>query len=54
MGWFTGYFDRYKMLTLACCALRLAGSLLLVAPLQNDREGTTADLVRSLLPQKKK
>ena len=54
MGWFTGYFDRYKMLTLACCVLRLAGSLLLVAPLQNDREGTTADLVRSLLPQKKK
>ncbi len=45
---FTGSFDRMKALVLLSVILRLAVALVLVPPLQNDREGTPGQLLRSL------
>ena len=47
-GLFTGALDRMKVLVLLSVALRLAVALLLVPPLQNDREGTPGQLLSSL------
>jgi len=47
-GMFTGSFDRMKALVLLSVILRLAVALILVPPLQNDREGTPGQLLRSL------
>ncbi len=49
MHWFAGGFDRYKALILLSCVLRLLSVLLLVPPLENDREGTPRELVLSLV-----
>lgn len=51
---FTGYIDRYKVLFLLGCVLRLVVILLFVPPMTNDREGTGRDLVRSILHLKEK
>ncbi len=49
LRWFTGSFDRYKALILFSCVLRFLSVLLLVPPLENDREGTPRELARSLV-----
>ncbi|MBR3016353.1 MAG: MFS transporter [Clostridia bacterium] len=48
-GWFTGSFDRFKALILLAVLLRLCVAIFLVPPLQNDREGTPRQLLRSVL-----
>lgn len=48
-GWFTGSFDRYKALILLSVLLRFAAALLLVPPLQNDRDGTPREMIQSML-----
>jgi hypothetical protein len=50
---FTGALDRMKMLILISVALRLSVSLILVPPLQNDRDGTPGQLLASLIRLKK-
>lgn len=52
-GMFTGALDRMKMLILISVALRLSVSLILVPPLQNDRDGTPGQLLASLIRLKK-
>ena len=49
-GWFTGGTgpDRLKMLVILSVALRLAVALLLVPPLENDRDGTPRQLLAAL------
>lgn len=47
LGWFAGAFDRYKALFLLSVILRLGITLLLVPPMENDREGTPKELVGS-------
>ena len=46
------WFDRYKAMILLSVALRLLVALLLVRPLENDRDGTPAQLISSLLHRK--
>ena len=46
------WFDRYKAMILLSVALRLLVALLLVRPLENDRDGTPAQLIFSLLHRK--
>ena len=53
-GMFTGGFDRMKALILLSVALRLAVALFLVPPLRNDRDGTPAQLLRSIFMGKRK
>jgi len=48
-GWFSGSFDRFKVLILISVILRLLVALLLVRPLENDREGTPRDMVTDAL-----
>ena len=48
-GWFTGSLDRTKALILLSVILRMAVALFLVTPLENDRDGTPAQLVSALL-----
>jgi hypothetical protein len=43
------WFDRYKAMILLSVALRLLVALLLVRPLENDRDGTPSQLISSLL-----
>lgn len=47
-GMFTGSFDRMKALVLLSVTLRLSVALILIPPLQNDREGTPGQLLSSL------
>jgi len=49
---FTGAFDRVKALVLLSVTLRLGVALILVPPLQNDRDGTPGQLLRSLFLRK--
>ena len=53
-GMFTGGFDRMKALILLSVALRLAVALFLVPPLRNDRDGTPAQLLRSIFTLRRK
>ena len=46
---FTGSFDRMKVLILIAVLLRLLVAAFLVPPLENDREGTPLQLLRSLI-----
>lgn len=48
-GWFSGGFDRYQALFLLSVVSRLGITLLLVPPMENDREGTPGELVRIIL-----
>lgn len=48
-GWFSGSFDRFKVLILISVILRLLVALLLVRPLENDREGTPRAMVTDAL-----
>ncbi len=49
-GWFTaGGFDRLKMLVVISVSLRLLVALLLVPPLENDREGTPRQLLNAMI-----
>lgn len=48
LRWFSGGFDRYKALILLSCAVRFAAVLLLVPPMQNDREGTARQMIGGL------
>ena len=48
-GWFSGSFDRFKALILLAVILRLTVAIFLVPPLQNDREGTPRQLLRSVV-----
>ncbi len=48
-GWFSGSFDRFKALVLLAVILRLTVAIFLVPPLQNDREGTPRQLLRSVV-----
>ena len=50
MNLFTGGFDRTKMLVLVSAFLRILVAVLLVPPLENDREGTPLQMLRSLRP----
>lgn len=50
MNLFTGDFDRTKMLVLVSAFLRILVAVLLVPPLENDREGTPLQMLRSLRP----
>ncbi len=47
-GWFAGSFDRFKALILLSMALRFTVALLLVKPLENDRNGTPGDLMHAV------
>ena len=47
-GWFAGSFDRYKALILLSVVLRFAITLLLVPPMENDREGTPRQLLDAI------
>lgn len=47
-GWFTGFFDRYKVLILISVVLRFGFTLLLVPPMSNENEHTLKDTLRSL------
>jgi len=55
-GWFAGSLDRVKVLVILSAGLRLLVALLLVPPLENDRDGTprqlVSALVRSLSPKR--
>ncbi len=53
-GMFAGAFDRMKALVLLSVILRLAVALILVPPLQNDREGTPRQLLESLFRWRKR
>ncbi len=53
-GWFTGWFDRYKALFLLEVILRLGFVLILVPRLSNDKEGSARDLLKHMIPGKKK
>ncbi len=44
-GWFTGGLDRLKALVLLSVALRLTVTLLLVPPLENDRDATLGQMM---------
>lgn len=48
-GWFTGGLDRFKALILLAAFLRILVALLLVPPLENDRDGTPGQLARAIL-----
>ena len=48
-GWFTGAFDRFKVLIVVSVCLRLCVAIFLVPPLKNDREGTPRQLIQSVL-----
>ena len=50
-GWFAGAFDRYKALIVLSTVLRVLAAALLVPRLENDREGSAGQLLRSLLPR---
>lgn len=47
-SWFTGVLDRYKALILLSVILRFTITLLLVPPMENDREGTPGQLIQSV------
>lgn len=60
-GWFTGGFDKYMALIALSVILRFGITLLLVPPMENDREGTPRQLVGAfagacahLIPRKQK
>ena len=46
-GWFSGGFDRFKVLVLGSVVVRLLVALFLVRPLENDREGTPRQMLTS-------
>lgn len=48
-GWFTGSFDRYKVLILASVVLRFGFTLLLVPPMSNENDATLKDALRGVL-----
>ena len=48
-GWFTGGFDKYMALITLSVVTRLGITLLLVPPMENDRDGTPAQLVRAFV-----
>lgn len=47
-GWFEGGLGRFKVLVLISVAARLLVALLLVRPLENDRDGTPGQLLSSI------
>ena len=51
--WFTGSFDRYKVLVVISCVTRLGITLWLVPGLMNDHEGTVQDVLNFFNPIKK-
>jgi len=52
-SWFTGSFDRYKLLVLVSVILRFGFTLLLVPRMDKDGEGTVMDMLRSFRPARK-
>ena len=46
-GWFTGGLDRVKALIILSMVLRMAVTLTLAPPLENDRDGTAQEMVRN-------
>ena len=52
-GWFTGFFDRYKALFLLEVILRLTFVLIFVPKLSNDKDGTTRDLIKAMIPKRR-
>jgi len=47
-SWFTGFFDRYKVLILLSVVLRFGFTLLLVPPMTNENDATLQDALRGL------
>jgi MFS family permease len=47
-GWFSGGLDRMKALVILSVTLRLAVALLLAPRLENDNDGTPAQLIRAI------
>ncbi len=48
-NWFTGFFDRYKVLILLSVVLRFGFTLLLVPPMPNENDATVQDALRGIL-----
>ena len=53
MGWFVGFFDRYKVLIFLSVVLRFGFTMLLVPRMHKDGEGSLKDVVHMLLPAKR-
>ena len=51
MNWFSPDVDRFKVLIAAASALRLLVALVLVPPLENDRNGTPGQLLLAMIPR---
>lgn len=53
-GLFTGFFDRYKALILLGVVLRFTTGMLLVRSMERDSETTVHDVVRIMVPRRKR